>query len=127
MPGDRFCLLCLAQALEQPHAASVRVEGIDVIDDDELITMLVQFDIHAERGGVAFDPAGLPIQYRPHQAALGQTAGANKDEQVEMPTGEGSQVFLQPLVSCQMQDLVGLFPTAFPLYWHGVSPVTLSG
>jgi hypothetical protein len=42
VPGNRFLLLGLAQALEQTDAAAVSVQGIDVVDDDELIPMAVE-------------------------------------------------------------------------------------
>jgi hypothetical protein len=45
MPGHGFLLLGLAQAFEQPDAASIRVEGIDVIDDDELVSMPVELGV----------------------------------------------------------------------------------
>src|SRR5271157_4103176 len=62
MPGHGFLLLGLAQAFEQPNAAAVRIEGVDVVDDDELVAVPVESDIHAERRGVALDPAPLAIQ-----------------------------------------------------------------
>ena len=42
VPGHGLGLLGLAQALEQPHAAPVGVEGIDVVDDDELVAVSVE-------------------------------------------------------------------------------------
>ena len=92
MPGHGFLLLGLAQAFEQAHAAAVGVEGIDVVDDDELVAVPVELDVHAERRGVALDPARLAVQRRPHRAALGQAAGADQDQQAEMPLGEGAQI-----------------------------------
>ena len=91
MPGHGFLLLGLAQALEQADAAAVGVEGIDVVDDDELVAVPVELDVHAERRGVALDPARLAVQHRPHRAALGQAAGPDEDQQVEMPLGEGAR------------------------------------
>ena len=126
MPGHRLFLFGLAQALEQAHAATVGIEGIDVVDDDEVVAMPVELRVHAERGGVALDPAGFAVQYRPHRAALGQPPGANEDQQMEVPLGEGAEILLQPLVGGQMQDFVGLVPSAFPLYGHGVSPAVFN-
>jgi hypothetical protein len=41
VPGHGLLLLGLAEALEQADAASIGVEGIDVVDDDELIAVAV--------------------------------------------------------------------------------------
>ena len=90
MPGHGFLLLGLAQAFEQADAAAVGVEGIDVVDDDELVAVPVELDVHAERRGVALDPARLAVQRGPHRAALGQAAGADEDQQAEMPLGKGA-------------------------------------
>ena len=70
---------------KQPHAAAVGVEGIDVVDDDELVAVPVELHVHAERGGVALDPARLAVEDGPDGAALGQAAGADEDQQVEVP------------------------------------------
>ena len=91
---------------EQPHAAAVGVEGIDVVDDDELVAVPVELGVHAERGGVALDPARLAVEHGPHRAALGQAPGADQDQQVEMPLGEGPEILLQPVVGREMQHLV---------------------
>ena len=61
MPGHGLGLFGLAEALEQPHAGSIGVEGIDVVDHDELIAVPVELGVHAKRGGVALDPAGLAV------------------------------------------------------------------
>ena len=113
MPGHGFLVLGLAQAFEQADAAAVGIEGIDVVDDDELVAVPVELDVHAERRGVALDPARLAVERRPHRAALGQPAGADEDQQVEMPLGEGTQIRLQPVVGRQMQHLVGVSLAAF--------------
>ena len=122
MPGHGLLLLGLAQALEQPHAAAIGIEGIDVVDDDELIAMPVELDVHAEGGGVALDPAGLAVEHGPHGAALGQAPGADQDQEVEMPLRKRAQILLQPLVGRQVQHLVRLIPAAFFPHGHGVSP-----
>ena len=114
-----FLLLGLAQAFEQPHPAAIGVEGIDVVDDDELVAVPVELDVHAKRGGVALDPARLAVQHRPDRPALGQPAGPDQDQQVEMPLGKGAEILLQPLVGGQMQHLVGLSPAAFFRGRHG--------
>ena len=41
--------------------------------------MGMEFFVHAERRGVAFDPARLAIQYSPDRSALGQAARADED------------------------------------------------
>ena len=125
MPGHGLLLLGLAQALEQPHAAPVGVEGVDVVDDDELVAMPVELGVHAEGGGVALDPAGLAVEHGPHRAALGQPAGADQDQQVEVPLGEGPEILLQPLVGRQVEHLVRLVVAAFLPRGHGVSPAVL--
>ena len=48
----------------------------------------------------------LPLEHRPHRAALGQAAGADQDQQPEMPLGERPQIRLQPVVGRQMQHFV---------------------
>ena len=99
VPGHGLFLLGLAEALEEPHARSVGVEGIDVVDHDELIAVPVELGVHAKRGGVALDPAGLAVaEHRPHGAALGQPPGTDQDHEMEVPLGEGAQVLVQPFV-----------------------------
>jgi hypothetical protein len=71
VPGDGLGLLGLAEALQEPHAAAVGVEGVHVVDDDELVAMTIEPDIHPEGGGVALDPARLPVEDGPDRAALG--------------------------------------------------------
>jgi hypothetical protein len=39
LPGDGLLLLGLAEALQKPHSGPVCIEGVDVVDDDELITV----------------------------------------------------------------------------------------
>jgi hypothetical protein len=60
MPGHGLGLLGLAQAFEQADPAAVGVEGIDVVNDHELVAVPVELDVHAEGGGVALDPAPFP-------------------------------------------------------------------
>ena len=120
MPGHGFFLLGLAQALEQANPAAVGVEGIDVVDDDELVAVPVELDVHAERGGVALDPARLAVEDGPDGAALGQAAGTDEDQQVEMPLGEGAEILLQPVIARQMKYFVGVSAVAFS-GWHGNS------
>ena len=109
VPGHGLGLLGLAQALEQADAAAVGVEGVDVVDDDELIPVPVELGVHAERRGVALDPAALAVERGADGAAFAEAAGADEDEQVEMPLGEGAEVRLQPLVG---GDVEGLVPPA---------------
>ena len=116
-----LALLGLAQALEQPDPAAVGVEGIDVVDDDELVAVAVELDVHAERRGVALDPAGLAIEHRPHRPALGQAAGADQDQQVEVPRGEGPEICLQPVVGRDVQRLVGPAVAALLLALAGMA------
>jgi hypothetical protein len=107
VPGQGFLLLGLAQALEQANSATVGVEGIVVVDDDEFVPMPVEPGVHAERGGVALDPARLAVQGGPDGAALGQAAGADEDQQMEMLLGEGAEIRLQPVVAGQVKHFVG--------------------
>ena len=106
MPGHGFLLLGLAQALEQANPAAIGVQGIDVVDDDEFVAMPVELGVHAERRGVALDPAPAAGERRPHRPALGQAAGPDQDQQVEMPLGKSPQIRLQPVVGRKMQHLV---------------------
>ena len=125
MPGHGLFLFSLAQALEQANTAAVGVEGIDVVDDDELVAVLVELEVHPERGGVALDPARLAVQDGPDGAALGQPPGADEDQQVEMPLGEGAEIRLQPVVARQVEDFMGLSPAAFLGGRHGSSNAVL--
>jgi hypothetical protein len=52
VPGHGFLLLGLAQALEQADPAAVGVEGIDVVDDDELVAVPVE---------LAYMPKGVAL------------------------------------------------------------------
>ena len=122
VPGHGLLLLGLAQALEQPHPAAVGVEGIDVVDDDELVAVAVELDVHAERGGVALDPARLAVEDGPDGAALGEAPGPDQDQEVEVPLGEGPEILLQPVVGRDMQSLLGVSATAFGLGRHDSSP-----
>ena len=61
MPGHGLLFLGLAQALEEPHAGSISVKRIDVVDHDELVAVPVKLGVHAKRGGVALDPARLAV------------------------------------------------------------------
>ena len=128
VPGHGLFLLGLAEALEQPDAAAVGVEGVDVVDDDELVAVPVELDVHAERGGVALDPARLAVEHRPHRAALGQPAGADQDQQVEVPLGEGAGG--TPPAARRSSDgapcAAGRWRRFF-LRGHGVSPRGRSG
>jgi hypothetical protein len=72
----------------------------------------VEPDIHAEGGGVALDPAGLAVEDRPDGAALGQSPGPDQDQEMEVPLGEGPEIFLQPVVSREVVGLLGISPTA---------------
>src|SRR5436305_432169 len=81
VPGHGLRLLGLAEAFQEPHATAVGVEGIHIVDDDELIAMAVELGVHPEGGGVALDPAGLAVEHGPHRAALGQAAGADENQQ----------------------------------------------
>ena len=60
--------------------------------------------------GVALPSIQQPLaaQRRPHRAALGQAAGADQDQQAEMPLGKRGQIRLQPVVGRDMQHLVGV-------------------
>ena len=108
MPGHGLFLFGLAEALEQPHARSVGVERIDVVDHDELIAVPVELGVHAKRGGVALDPAGLAVaEHRAHGAALGQPPGTDEDHEMEVSLCEGPQILAQPLVGRKPQHLVG--------------------
>ena len=108
MPGHGLFLFGLAEALEEPHAAAVGVEGIDVVDHDELIAVPVELGVHAKRGGVALDPTRLAVaQHRAHGAALGQPSGTDEDHEVEVPLGKRTQVLTEALVGRQPEHLVG--------------------
>ena len=111
--------------LSKPDAAPVGIEGIDVVDDDELVAMPVELDVHAEGGGVALDPAGLAVEHGPHRPALGQPAGPTRISRWKCPWAKAPQILLQPLVGRQMQHLVRLVLAAFLLRGHGVSPAVL--
>ena len=107
MPRHGLFLLGLAQAFEQPHAAPVSIEGIDVVDDDELIAVPVELGVHAKGGGVALDPARLAVaEHRAHGAALGQPPGTDQDHEMEVPLCEGAQVLVQPFVGREPEHLV---------------------
>ena len=125
VPGDGFCLLGLAQAFQQPHPAAVGIEGIDVVDDDELVAVPVECDVHAKRRRVALDPACLAVEHGPHRAALGQPARADEDQKMEMPLGKSPEILIKPLVGRQMQHLMGLSPVAFFRGRHGVAPAVV--
>ena len=108
MPGHGLFLFGLAEALEQPHAGSVGIKRIDVVDHDELIAVPVELGVHAKRGRVALDPARLAVaEHRAHGAALGQPPGADQDHEMEVPLCEGPQVLVQPFVGREPQHLVG--------------------
>ena len=78
-----------------------------------LIAAAVELGVHAERRGVALDPARLAVEDGPHRAALGQPPGADEDQQAEMPLGEGAQIGFQPVIRRQAQHLVGVSLAAF--------------
>ena len=61
VPGHGLLFLGLAETLEEPHAGSIGVKGIDVVYYDELVFMPVELGVHAKRGGIALDPAGLAV------------------------------------------------------------------
>ena len=89
MPGHGLFLLGLAETLEQPHAGSVGVKRIDIVDHDKLIAVPVELGVHAKRGGVALDPARLAVaEHRTDGAALGQPPGTDEDHEMEVPLGE---------------------------------------
>ena len=113
MPGHSLFLLGLAEALEQADAAAVGVEGIDVVDDDELVAVPVQLDVHAKGGGVALDPAGFAVEDGPDRTTLGESPGPDEDQQVEMPLGEAREIRFQPVIARQLEHFVGLSPVAF--------------
>jgi hypothetical protein len=50
-------------SLEEAHAAPVGVEGVHIVDDDELVAVAVELHVHPEGDGVPLDPArlGVPI------------------------------------------------------------------
>ena len=88
VPGHGLLLLGLAQALEQPHPAPIGVQGIDVVDDDELIAVPVELGVHAN--GVA-----LPsIQHASPSLAPTAPSGSwparptDQDHEMEVPLGE---------------------------------------
>ena len=88
--------------------APIGVKGIDVVDDDELVAVPVELGVHAKRGGVALDPAGLAVaEHRPHGAALGQPPGTDEDQRWKCPWAKAPQILLQPLVGRKLQHLVG--------------------
>src|SRR5262249_17828945 len=115
----------LAETLEQPDAAAIRVEGVHVVDDDELVAVAVELHVHAERRGVALDPAGLAVQDRPDGATLGQSPGADQDQERELPGGEGPEIRLQPVIGRDLECLLGASPMALGPGRHGpYLPVT---
>src|SRR5512135_2813564 len=107
-------LFRLAEALEEPHAAPVRVQGIDVVDHDELVLVLVELGVHAKGGGVALDPAGALAEHRPDRAALGEPAGADQDQEVEVPLSEGLQVLAKPREGREPEHLLGMLSPGPP-------------
>jgi hypothetical protein len=108
VPGHGLFLFGLAEALEQPHTGSIGVQGIDVVDDDELVAVPVELGVHAKGGGVALDPARLAVaEHRTHGAALGQPPGTDEDHEMEVSLCEGPQILTQPLVGRKPQHLVG--------------------
>ena len=109
MPGHGFLLLGLAQAFEQADAAAVGIEGIDVVDDDELVAMPVELGVHAERGGVALDPAAAwPSSAARTERLLARPPEPTRISRPKCPWAKAAQIRLQPVVGRQMQHLVGV-------------------
>ena len=106
MPGHGLLFLGLAKALEEPHARSVSVEGVNVVDHDKLIAVPVELGVHAKGGGVALDPAGLAVAEHRARSDSGQPPGTDQDHEMEVPLGEGAQVLVQPFVGRESQHLV---------------------
>jgi hypothetical protein len=94
VPGHGLLLLGLAEALQEPHAAAVGIEGVHVADDDELVAVAIELHVHPEGGGATLDPAGFAVEYGPHRSALGQSPGAEQDQEMEVPFGEGAEIRL---------------------------------
>src|SRR5262249_46329720 len=122
VPSHRLLVLSLAETLQEPHAAAVGVEGVHVIDDDELVAVAIEPDIHPEGGGIPLDPAGLAVEDRPDGAALGQSPGSDQDQKMEVPLGERPKVLLQPLVGRDVEGFLRVYSSAFGLGRHASSP-----
>src|SRR5262249_9739194 len=122
VPGHGLLLLGLAEALQKANPAPVGVECVHIVDDDELIAVAIEPDIHAEGGGVALDPAGFAVEDGPDRAALGQSPGPDQDQEMEVPLGEGPEIFLQPVVSRDVEGFLRISPTAVGLGRHVYLP-----
>src|SRR5262249_50555545 len=121
-PGDALLLLGLAEALQKPHPAAVGVKGIHVVDDDELVAVAIEPDVHAEGGGVALDPAGFTVEDRPDRAALGQSPGADQDQEMELARSVGAEIGLQPVVSRDGDSLLRILTAVLGPGRHVPSP-----
>jgi hypothetical protein len=79
----------------------------------------VELHVHAERGGIALDPAALSAQRRSYRAALGEAARADQDEQMEMPLGESTEVLGVPQ---SLEQKRAVSPSSTPLSIEAGSP-----
>src|SRR5262249_36287017 len=73
LPRERFGHFRLAHGLEQADALAVRIEAVDVVQDDGLIAVLVSLKINPKRCGLAADPADLSAQRLADTTALANT------------------------------------------------------
>src|SRR5262249_38861627 len=76
VPGDWLLLLGLAQALQEANAGLIGVERIDIVDHDEAAAMPIKLFVHAERRGIAFDPASRVAERGADGTAFGDGVAA---------------------------------------------------
>jgi hypothetical protein len=82
LPRERLGPFCLAQRLEEADALAIRIEAVDVVQDDGLMAVLVGLKVNAKRGSLASDPADLVPQPLTDGSAFADAGRAKDHEQV---------------------------------------------
>jgi hypothetical protein len=93
--------LALAQGLQEPDAAAVAIEAIDVVEDQGLMAVGVGFEVDAQGRSLATEPAGARAEGLADAAAFADAGRAEEEEQVQVSGGEGADVGIQLSVGAE--------------------------
>ncbi|MFT5525290.1 MAG: hypothetical protein ACI9HK_003257 [Pirellulaceae bacterium] len=101
VPNHLFDWIGLAKAFKKPARRLVGIQRIDVINDDVLVTVLVQLRVHPKGSRIALDPTSPFPNGLTDGLALGQTRSSQNNKQIEIsPTALPLFVLAENLTLC---------------------------
>jgi len=106
LPRQRFGWVCLAQTFQEPHAAAIGVEAINVVKDKRTVPELPCLHVYAERRSCTADPARVCGHSTLQNPAFADSSRAKDNQQVEISPTECRDVSHQDWRKCEPAEWI---------------------